>query len=68
MLLPKEYQTLVTRDDDGLLVVISQQSEAYCLHCGKEIHDDRVVLSPIRARLVAAELIRLAEEIERINA
>lgn len=61
MRLEKDPATDVYRNETDDIVI--SQSEEECIYCGQE--DVRFVFfSPARARLVAQEMLRLADEIE----
>lgn len=59
--LPREALTEVCIDN-GLVCIC--QPEEHCGHCGDQDSRMVVAFSPVRARLVAKELLRLADEAE----
>lgn len=61
MILQSEGLTDVYETVCGFITVAQLEEE--CTHCGK-VGECKVSFSPSRARIIAAELIRLANEIE----
>ena len=66
MKLQAEFETAVYLNDDGSVTI--QQEGHFCPECGDEIPSVSVFGGPSRLRMVAAELLRMAEAMEAASA